>query len=159
MKLSMLTVAFIAGPASLRTSHAFMSTIHRLGRCPITQAVRHRNLTSNRSVFEKRGIVARGNNELLTRCLSTASLNDEATKTPPTAFDDGVSPFQITTPIYYVNDKPHIGHAYTSLACDVIARFMRLSGREVFFLSGTDEHGQVSGKVHAPICYNLSSNR
>jgi len=50
--------------------------------------------------------------------------------------------FQITTPIYYVNDKPHIGHAYTSLACDVIARFMRLSGREVFFLSGTDEHGQ-----------------
>jgi methionyl-tRNA synthetase len=54
-------------------------------------------------------------------------------------------PFQITTPIYYVNDKPHIGHAYTSTACDVIARFMRLSGREVFFLSGTDEHGQVGG--------------
>jgi methionyl-tRNA synthetase len=62
--------------------------------------------------------------------------------TPPTEFDDGVSPYQITTPIYYVNDKPHIGHAYTSVACDVIARFMRLSGREVFFLSGTDEHGQ-----------------
>ena len=52
-------------------------------------------------------------------------------------------PYQITTPIYYVNDKPHIGHAYTSTACDVIARFMRLSGRDVFFLSGTDEHGQV----------------
>ncbi len=63
--------------------------------------------------------------------------------TTPTPFDDGVCPFQITTPIYYVNDKPHIGHAYTSTACDVIARFMRLSGREVFFLSGTDEHGQV----------------
>lgn len=62
--------------------------------------------------------------------------------TPATPFDDGKSPFQITTPIYYVNDKPHIGHAYTSTACDVIARFMRLSGREVFFLSGTDEHGQ-----------------
>jgi methionyl-tRNA synthetase len=62
--------------------------------------------------------------------------------TPATSFDDGVSPFEITTPIYYVNDKPHIGHAYTSTACDVIARFMRLSGREVFFLSGTDEHGQ-----------------
>lgn len=58
------------------------------------------------------------------------------------SFDDGKSPFYITTPIYYVNDKPHIGHAYTSTACDVIARFMRLSGREVFFLSGTDEHGQ-----------------
>mmetsp|Transcript_6549 Transcript_6549/g.9575 ORF Transcript_6549/g.9575 Transcript_6549/m.9575 type:complete len:797 (-) Transcript_6549:71-2461(-) len=64
------------------------------------------------------------------------------TLTPVTSFDDGVSPFEITTPIYYVNDKPHIGHAYTSTACDVIARFMRLSGREVFFLSGTDEHGQ-----------------
>lgn len=63
--------------------------------------------------------------------------------TPATSFDDGKRPFQITTPIYYVNDKPHIGHAYTSTACDVIARFMRLSGREVFFLSGTDEHGQV----------------
>ncbi len=64
------------------------------------------------------------------------------TLTPPTSFDDGMAPFEITTPIYYVNDKPHIGHAYTSTACDVIARFMRLSGREVFFLSGTDEHGQ-----------------
>jgi len=62
--------------------------------------------------------------------------------TPPTPFDDGTSPYQITTPIYYVNDKPHIGHAYTSLACDVLARFMRLSGRSVYFLSGTDEHGQ-----------------
>jgi hypothetical protein len=63
--------------------------------------------------------------------------------TPVTPVDDGKRPFQITTPIYYVNDKPHIGHAYTSTACDVLARYMRLSGREVFFLSGTDEHGQV----------------
>lgn len=62
--------------------------------------------------------------------------------TPATSFDDGQRPFQITTPIYYVNDKPHIGHAYTSIAADVIARFMRLSGREVYFLTGTDEHGQ-----------------
>ena len=52
------------------------------------------------------------------------------------------SAFFITTPIYYVNDKPHIGHAYTTLACDVIARFMRLDGRKVHFLTGTDEHGQ-----------------
>jgi len=50
--------------------------------------------------------------------------------------------YYITTPIYYVNDVPHIGHAYTTLACDVLARFMRLDGREVFFLTGTDEHGQ-----------------
>ncbi|MGP1394273.1 MAG: methionine--tRNA ligase [Inquilinaceae bacterium] len=51
-------------------------------------------------------------------------------------------PYYVTTPIYYVNDKPHIGHAYTTLACDVLARFMRLDGRDVRFLTGTDEHGQ-----------------
>ena len=50
--------------------------------------------------------------------------------------------FYITTPIYYVNDKPHIGHAYTTLACDALARFQRLDGRDVKFLTGTDEHGQ-----------------
>ena len=47
----------------------------------------------------------------------------------------------ITTPIYYVNDKPHIGHAYTTTICDVFARFMRFAGDDVFFLTGTDEHG------------------
>jgi tRNA synthetases class I (M) len=62
--------------------------------------------------------------------------------TPATSFDDGERPYQITTPIYYVNDKPHIGHAYTSVAADVLARYMRLSGRKVFFQSGTDEHGE-----------------
>jgi methionyl-tRNA synthetase len=50
--------------------------------------------------------------------------------------------FAITTPIYYVNDVPHIGHAYTTIACDVAARYKRLDGYEVFFLTGTDEHGQ-----------------
>jgi methionyl-tRNA synthetase len=50
--------------------------------------------------------------------------------------------YYITTPIYYVNDSPHIGHAYTTVACDVIARFMRLAGYKVKFLTGTDEHGQ-----------------
>ncbi|MDO8668764.1 MAG: methionine--tRNA ligase [Candidatus Buchananbacteria bacterium] len=49
--------------------------------------------------------------------------------------------FYITTPIYYVNDKPHIGHAYTTIAADVLARYHRLKGDEVFFLTGTDEHG------------------
>ena len=49
--------------------------------------------------------------------------------------------FFITTPIYYVNDEPHIGHAYTSIACDVIARFNRLKNKNIMFLTGTDEHG------------------
>lgn len=67
--------------------------------------------------------------------------------------------FYITTPIYYVNDVPHIGHAYTTVAADVLARYNRLKGREVFFLTGTDEHGQkvekaahekgLAPKVHA----------
>ncbi|HTC56361.1 MAG TPA: methionine--tRNA ligase [Candidatus Sulfotelmatobacter sp.] len=50
--------------------------------------------------------------------------------------------FYITTPIYYVNAHPHIGHAYTTIACDTIARRQRLLGAETFFLTGTDEHGQ-----------------
>ncbi len=49
--------------------------------------------------------------------------------------------FYITTPIYYVNDVPHIGHAYTTIAADVAARFHRLAGHDVYFLTGTDEHG------------------
>ena len=59
------------------------------------------------------------------------------------------TPYYITTPIYYVNDAPHIGHAYTTLACDVLARFMRLEGRKVHFLTGTDEHGQKVEKSAA----------
>ncbi|MFI5303156.1 MAG: methionine--tRNA ligase [Nitrospiria bacterium] len=51
-------------------------------------------------------------------------------------------PFYITTPIYYVNDVPHIGHAYTTIAADTFARYKKLSGFKVFFLTGTDEHGQ-----------------
>jgi len=50
--------------------------------------------------------------------------------------------FYITTPIYYVNARPHIGHAYTTLACDTIARRQRMLGADTFFLTGTDEHGQ-----------------
>ncbi len=57
------------------------------------------------------------------------------------------TPSCITTPIYYVNGIPHIGHAYTSIAADVLARFMRLDGREVLFLTGTDEHGQKIEKA------------
>ena len=50
--------------------------------------------------------------------------------------------FYITTPIYYVNDKPHIGHAYTTILADVLSRYHRNSGQETFFLTGLDEHGQ-----------------
>jgi methionyl-tRNA synthetase len=50
--------------------------------------------------------------------------------------------YYVTTPIYYVNGEPHIGHAYTSIAADVMARWKRLDGFDVFFLTGTDEHGQ-----------------
>ena len=50
--------------------------------------------------------------------------------------------FYVTTPIYYVNDKPHIGHAYTTILADVLAQYHRLQGTPTWFLTGTDEHGQ-----------------
>lgn len=50
--------------------------------------------------------------------------------------------FYITTPLYYVNAKPHIGHSYTEIACDCLARYQRMKGEDVLFLTGTDEHGQ-----------------
>ena len=48
--------------------------------------------------------------------------------------------FYLTTPIYYVNDIPHIGHAYTTIAADAMCRYKRMKGFDVFFLTGTDEH-------------------
>ena len=58
--------------------------------------------------------------------------------------------FYITTPIYYVNAQPHLGHAYTTIASDVLARHMRQRGEDVFFLTGTDEHGEpVADAAHA----------
>jgi methionyl-tRNA synthetase len=69
----------------------------------------------------------------------------------------------ITTPIYYVNARPHIGHAYTTIACDTWARYQRLAGREVFFLTGTDEHGDkivkaaaAEGKTPQAYCDEIS---
>ncbi len=55
--------------------------------------------------------------------------------------------FYVTTPIYYVNDKPHIGHSYTTVLADVLARYHRLLGTPTFFLTGTDEHGQKVEKA------------
>ena len=57
------------------------------------------------------------------------------------------STFYVTTPIYYVNDKPHIGHAYTTVLADVLARYHRAAGHDVWFLTGTDEHGQKVQKA------------
>ena len=55
--------------------------------------------------------------------------------------------FYVTTPIYYVNDKPHIGHAYTTILADVLARYNRSLDVPTFFLTGTDEHGQKVQKA------------
>ncbi len=55
--------------------------------------------------------------------------------------------FYVTTPIYYVNDRPHIGHSYTTILADVLSRYNRLFGNEVYFLTGTDEHGQKVQKA------------
>src|SRR4051794_36612255 len=55
--------------------------------------------------------------------------------------------FYITTPIYYVSDVPHLGHAYTTIVCDALARYHRLRGHETGFLTGTDEHGQKIARM------------
>ncbi len=70
-----------------------------------------------------------------------------------------INTFYVTTPIYYVNDAPHIGHAYTTIAADVLARYHRLKNEDVLFLTGSDEHGQkveqaarkrgITAKAHA----------
>ena len=61
-----------------------------------------------------------------------------------------MSSFYVTTPIYYVNAAPHLGHAYTTIAADVLARHHRQRGEQVFFLTGTDEHGEpVADAAHA----------
>src|SRR5579872_1720277 len=57
--------------------------------------------------------------------------------------------FYITTPIYYPNGEPHLGHAYTTIASDAIARYHRLKGQDTFFLTGTDEHGMKMVKTAA----------
>lgn len=71
--------------------------------------------------------------------------------------------FYVTTPIYYVNDVPHIGHSYTTIAADVLARYHRIKGDDVFFLTGTDEHGakvaqsaKAVGKTPLEFCDEVS---
>src|SRR5688500_10625509 len=68
---------------------------------------------------------------------------------PPSVGEVGRAPmltrsvsFYVTTPIYYVNAEPHLGHAYSTIAADILARHMRQRGEDVFFLTGTDEHGE-----------------
>src|SRR3954467_10139497 len=65
----------------------------------------------------------------------------EVVDTPPIASGQ-MSNFYVTTPIYYVNAEPHLGHAYSTMAADVLARHHRQRGDDVFFLTGTDEHGE-----------------
>ncbi len=67
-------------------------------------------------------------------------------------YEGKVMKFYITTPLYYVNANPHIGHAYTTILADVLARFFRLSGFDVMFLTGTDEHGRRFLKQHEKWC-------
>ena len=64
----------------------------------------------------------------------------------------------ITTPIYYVNDIPHIGHAYTSIAVDFLARFSRMQGTDTYFTTGTDEHGlKIQKAAEKKIYYPTST--
>ena len=78
-------------------------------------------------------------------------------------------PYTLTTPLYYVNDRPHLGSTYTTLACDALARFERLLGEKVTFVTGVDEHGQkiqrtaerqqLSPQDHSCLLYTSPSPR
>ena len=61
--------------------------------------------------------------------------------TGPDFLERNMKNFYVTTPIYYVNASPHIGHAYTTIVADIMARFHRMAGYRSYFLTGTDEHG------------------
>ena len=67
--------------------------------------------------------------------------------------------YYITTPIYYPSAKPHMGHAYSSIVADVFARFKRLDGYNVFFLTGTDEHGQKVQEAAEKSCRSPKSDK
>ncbi len=69
-------------------------------------------------------------------------VSEQPAPSAPRQSTGGTKAFYVTTPIYYVNDAPHIGHAYTTTAADVLARWHRQRGEDVWFLTGTDEHGQ-----------------
>lgn len=125
MKITMASLTILAGLAYRHSASAFSHHSKKLGNL--------RQFSFGLTAQQREQIQA---------AAKSSCLFGSTSESLATSFDDGTSPYLITTPIYYVNDKPHIGHAYTSTACDVIARYMRLSGREVFFLSGTDEHGQ-----------------
>ena len=141
MNLRIMSLAILASVATKKAAQAFTTNLPRAARRTFTNPT---ITTTAKNALKLSGLELQSQRM---KCYYSSSsqlrASEMETLTPATNVDDGNSPFQITTPIYYVNDKPHIGHAYTSLACDVIARFMRLSGRDVFFLSGTDEHGQV----------------
>ena len=74
-------------------------------------------------------------------------------------------PYTLTTPLYYVNDRPHLGSTYTTRACDALARFQRLNGYSVVFITGVDEHGQkiqrtAEARQLSPqqLCYGISAS-
>jgi len=77
----------------------------------------------------------------------TVTIELEEGEKLPSMHPNSEKSFYITTPIYYVNDVPHIGHAYTTVAADILARYKRLEGYQTYFLTGTDEHGQKVEKA------------
>src|SRR5262249_43233273 len=83
-----------------------------------------------------------GRRAAASRAYRIPRIADYAISKLPDTLDRMAGRFYITTPIYYINAEPHLGHAYTTIVADAIARSRRLHGEDVFFLTGTDEHGQ-----------------
>ncbi|CDP00066.1 unnamed protein product [Coffea canephora] len=96
---------------------------------------------TNRSLFGKRMPWSSSRRNLYCTC-STSRGSTMDSNTSPSSGRQNAEPFVITTPLYYVNAPPHMGSAYTTVAADAIARFQRLLGNKVVFITGTDEHGE-----------------
>src|SRR6266571_2137258 len=97
-------------------------------------------MRDRRSVRLSSATITRASSRSSTAC--SRSIWSRATALRSLSEEAMARKFYLTTPIYYVNDQPHIGHTYTTVVADVIARFHRMLGQDVHFLTGTDEHGQ-----------------
>ena len=120
-----------------RASPLRLTERSRLGECTVAHPTSDTNPPDGAVLTKRTGV----RTPPLHQPVLTFSRETESRRINRLAFDARMA-FYVTTPIYYVNAAPHLGHAYTTIAADVLARHMRQRGEEVFFLTGTDEHGE-----------------
>eukprot|EP00898_Chlorokybus_atmophyticus_P003511 jgi/Chlat1/4160/Chrsp27S04262 len=124
----------LAASALLRAPGAAVRAVRR---CPVPSLTPRRTLPTLRRRRLSSTVVA--NAAPLEHTVATPTLTTQAA---PSGFDKSTSQFTVTTPLYYVNASPHMGSAYPTIAADALARYNRLLGKRVAFVTGVDEHGE-----------------